>query len=81
MPPKSNNDKVFSSPRLLVNLFAMSWWGSEKFYKICFQRKEAEAAGRVKQTKAQANAGKSAKQKKEELKNKKAADKEKKSGW
>ena len=81
MPPKSNNDKVFSSPRLSVKHFAMSWWGSEKLYVIYFQRKEAEAAGRVKQTKAQANAGKSAKQKKEELKNKKAADKEKKSGW
>lgn len=81
MPPKSNNDKVFSSSRLLVKHFAMSWWGSEEFLKIYFQRKEAEAAGRVKQTKQQANAGKSAKQKKEELKNKKAADKEKKSGW
>ena len=59
----------------------MHWWGSEKLYKFFFQRKEAEAAGRVKQTKQQANAGKSAKQKKEELKTKKAADKEKKSGW
>ena len=64
-------------PRLLICTQICKTFADRK----CFQRKEAEAAGRVKQTKAQANAGKSAKQKKEELKNKKAADKEKKSGW